>query len=454
MENKVKSNNTINPLLLIVVKWGSIILFLLVAILIYYFVFYKKSLRYEHFETINVSKTSKQVTIYEDSLNKLYFNNPILLCNLIPTLSSTACVINGVSVVKNKFPVHIIKLIDGSILAVFNDGRLYSKNDILNTLWDGPLDNSLINNVTPLRMITLNTDVSSLLGVGYDNKLYSRNLDINGSFDSKTIWKPIANNSDIIYIIFDRETHNLVSIDTNGKLFIKSTNDLTSKNQEINNSMLDRPLLRLYYDMYGYMLAIDNQFQLYQFKDKDWKNSGLNLDRGSNQTRLHDIIYYNDGKLLGLVLNDENEMLVSSKQSDIYYLSPFVPLSDIQENIKSKNFMLTDADVIQNKIGYINPLLFSETNKDDTRDDDTSFALNKQSLETQNKLRNFCKSRYDITSASHEENYELLSNVEKNNSRISQLKLVLDNLIEYDPDKNKIKESYPYLYPVDSLDLK
>lgn len=449
MENKVKSNNTTNPLLLFAFKWGFVLLFILIVILIYYFLYYKKSLRYEHFVDVNVSKMSTDNTIYEKSLNKLYFNNPILLCNLLPNLSTTACVINGVSVVKNKFPVHIIKLIDGSILAVFNDGRLYSKNNMLDKLWDGPLDNSLINNITPLRMITLNSDVSSILGVGYDNKLYIRELDTNGSFDSKTVWKPIANNSNIIYVIFDRETQNLVSIDINGKLFIKSTHDLTSKNQEITNTMLDRPLLRLYYDMYGYMLAIDDQFQLYQFTDKKWKTSSLNLDRGSNQSRIHDIIYYNDGKLLGLIINEENEMLISSKQSDIYYLSPFVPLSESTQENNNQNFMLTDSDVIQCKIGYINPLLFDN---DNNKDDDSSFALNKQSLENQSKLRDFCKSRYDTTSASHEENYELLSSVEKNNTRISQLKDILDNLIEYDPDKQKIKESYPNLYPITSLD--
>ena len=204
--------------------------------------------------------------------------------------------------------------------------------------------------------------------------------------------------------------------------------------------------------MYGYMLAIDNQFQLYQFKDKNWKTSSLNLERGSNQSKLHDIIYYNDGKLLGLILDEENKMLISSKQSDIYYLSPFTPLSNLTQENKNQNFMLTDSDVIQAKIGYINALLLSDN--DDTKDDDASYAYSKQSLETQNKLRNFCKSRYDTISASHEENYELLSNVEKNNSRISQLKEVLDNIIKYDPEKQKIQESYPNLYPLDSLDQK
>jgi predicted RNase H-like nuclease (RuvC/YqgF family) len=142
-------------------------------------------------------------------------------------------------------------------------------------------------------------------------------------------------------------------------------------------------------------------------------------------------------------------MLISSKQSDIYYLSPFIQLSNVTHENTNQNFMLTDSDVIQAKIGYINPLLLSD---DDTKDDDASYAYNKQSLETQSKLRNFCKSRYDTISASQEENYELLSNVEKNNNRISQLKDVLDNIIKYDPEKQKIQESYPNLYPVNSLE--
>jgi hypothetical protein len=113
--------------------------------------------------------------------------------------------------------------------------------------------------------------------------------------------------------------------------------------------------------------------------------------------------------------------------------------------------MLTDSDVIQNKIGYINTLLLSE-NDDDTLDQDTSFAFHKQSLETQKKLREFCKTRYDTISGSQSENYETLSEVEQNKDRISKLKIILDNLIEYDPDKKKIKESFPNLYPVNSLE--
>ena len=386
-------------------------------------------------------------TIYEKSLTDLFGSNIRMMCNMLPTLDRSVCIIGDTPFVKYSFPVHMIKMQDTSILAVFNDGRLYSRDSIYSTVWKGPLDNSLPNDSIPLRMITLTSDLTSLLGVGYDNKLYIRGLITDGKFNSDQLWKPVPNNTNIIYVLYDRETNGLISIDINGIIFIKSNPDLTSDNIPIINPLIDRPILRLYYDAYGYMLAIDSKFDLYQFKDKKWKTNGLNMERGHNLAKIQDILYCNDGKMVGLVFVNNANMLHIMKQSEIYFLSEFMPL-DIQSSIElsTNKFLLSDSDIINAKIGYINPRAL--VSDDDTLDQDTSFAFHKQSLENQKKLRDFCSSR-NSTLETNYDNYDLLSGVEQNTEKINLLQGVLDNLIKYDPDKQKIQDQFPLLYPPD-----
>lgn len=478
-QNSVKEGSKpgVNPLLSKVINWSFVVVFILIIVFIYYHFFYPHSKRYEHFTDdisnttkTTVSKTQSKIkseenstsnnetslnltklkkTVYEIALIKLYGDNSRMICNMLPTLDKSICIIGDKEFVRYHFPVHMIKMQDGTVIAVFNDGRLYSKDSVLGTIWKGPLDNSMPNSIIPLRMVSLTTDLSNLLGVGFDNKLYIRTLDKDGKFDPQSVWKPVPNNNNIIYVIYDRDTQLLVSIDVKGRLFIKRDAELSSDNTEITNIVLDRPLLRLYYDIHGYMLAIDNEFNLYQFKDKNWKTSGLNIERGHNDAKLNDILYYNDGKMLGLAFVNDANMLHTMKQSEIYYLSRFIPL-DIQETLeiesinKNSNFLLNDADVIRNKIGFINVLLLGDNN--DQYDQDVSFAFHKQTLENQKKLRDFCSKRNETAGEKLYDNYDLLSNVEQNTEKIGLLKDVLDNLIKYDPDRLEIQEQFPALY--------
>jgi len=481
--NQSKSIAHINPIISKVINWGAIIIALCLIVVIYYFVFYSNSMRFEHFKNSTsdsiltntttstvgqvgqVGQVGRQVeqsipfkisssndSVYEKALNLLFGENARMICNMNPSLDNTVCKISGVTFSYLHFPVQMIKMQDGTILGVFNDGRMYSKDTQDGTIWVGPLDNSLPNSQVPLRMITLTPDLSYLLGVAYDNQLYIRTLDSQtGKFDVTALWKPVTNNYDVIYVIFDRDTKFMVSIDTKGKLFIKTSIDITSQNTEITNSKLDRAILRLYYDNFGYMLAIDNQFKLYQFTEKDWKKSGLNLERGANAAQINDIIYANDGKLIAFVFQPNIFMLTTMKQSQSYYLSQFIPLDMLHslsisslDSKPSANYLMSDGDVIAAKIGYINPALTANDN--DVLDQDVVFAFNQQSLKDQGKLRDFCTSRYNTTVA-NADNYDVLSQVEENSERISLLKDVLDNLIKYDPDKTKIQETYPALYP-------
>jgi hypothetical protein len=443
------SNENIDTLLNAVVIIVFLICFIGVIILIYKLFVeedYNK-LRIEGFTGKTFVDRSSTVTytttIYETSINDMYTNNPRLICSVVATSGKDVCIVNDVPYVIYKFPVHLIKLINGSILAVFNDGRLYQKDSILSTMWRGPIDNSLPNNIVPLRMVTLASDLVTLLGVGYDNKLYMKAPTDNGNINLEGIWKQVPNNADVIYVLYDRETNFLITINTQGKLFIKPSEDLTNDNIELLNK-LDRPILRLYYDLNGYMLAIDNKFDMYEFIDKDWKNSPLNIKRGPNSSKIHDILYNNDGKMFALVFNPDAFMVQIMKQAEVFYLADFAPL-DIQLSLEtSTDFVMSDQDIIKSKTGsikdYINNMELNEST-----DDDPNFAYQKQMLETQAQLRDFCAKRGNSVASNNYDNYDMLTSVEENVTKINKLKNVITNLMAYEPDRMRLQEKYPVI---------
>jgi hypothetical protein len=423
------------------INFGTVILFFGLAIIIYIYFFHKPKIsNFESFE--NQSTLTNNDTVYETSLQNLYPDNPRLICSMIPNLSNNICNIDGNQYIIYNFPVQMIKLIDGSILAVFNDGRLYTKDDIFNTMWHGPLDNSLPNNSIPLRMVSLSTDLSTLLGVGYDNNLYMKQPDTNGNLNLVGSWRIVPNNNDIIYVLFDNDTGYLISIDIQGNLFIKTSHDLTSNNTELINR-LDRPVLRLYYDMNGYMLAIDTNFDMYQFSELNWKNSPLNTKRGANSSKLQDILYHNDGRLFGLVFNPASYMVQIMKQDQAFYLGNFVSFEQSINLENNAEFVMSDQDIILSKTGNIKAYL-EAINASDTADNDPNVAYQKQIMETRAKLKQFCATRNSTTSSNYD-NYDLLANVEQNSDKIMQLQNIISNLITYEPDKNRIIEKYPII---------
>lgn len=422
------------------INFGTVIGFFALAVLIYIYFFNKPKI--STFESLIEPFTESNDTIYETSLKNLFEDSPRLLCSMLPNIDSSVCNVDGNQYIIYNFPVHMIKLIDGSILAVFNDGRLYTKDNIFNTMWQGPLNNSLPNDNIPLRMVTLSTDLNTLLGVGYDNKLYMKQPDTNGNLNLIASWRVVPNNNNIIYVLFDNETGYLISIDTQGKLFYKQSSDLTSNNIELINR-LDRPVLRLYYDINGYMLAIDDNFDMYQFSELNWKNSTLNTKRGANSSKLQDILYHNDGRLFGLVFNPDSYMVQIMKQDQAFYLANFTPLEQSISLENSSEFVMSDQDIILSKTGNIKAYL-EAINASDAADSDPNIAYQKQIMETRAKLKQFCATRNSTTSSNYD-NYDLLANVEQNTDRIMQLKNIINNLIAYEPDKNRIIEKYPVI---------
>ena len=448
--NKPITKPKLDKTLSMIINYGTVIAFLVLTVVIYWYFFSGKQItKFECFDNPD--------TLYERAIQSTFTNNPRLICNLTPTPTNNICNVEGQTFIKFNFPVHMIKLIDGSILAVFNDGRIYRKDTIQNTMWQGPLDNSLPNDIIPMRMITLSTDLATLLGVGYDNQLYMKPATTDGKPDITAVWKPVPNNAGIIYVLFDSDTGNMISIDTNGKLWIKTATDYTSARTEL-ITKLDRPVLRLYYDNNGYMLAIDGNFDMYQFSEVNWKNSPLNLQRGHNPSKIADILYDNDGRMYGLVFNTKANILQTMKQDMAYYLGNFLPL-DQQVSIgggassssgASGNdrveFVLSDQDILKSKVGNIN-IYLDKLESSDTADDDTNVAYQKMILQTRADLRQFCASRNNGTGSSsgNFDNYDLLSQVEGNDDKITKLKSIINDLIIYEPDKARILEKYPII---------
>ena len=467
--NSIMHNTTKkDELLSTIVNIGSVILFIAIVVIIYLIFFNKQKITntFENFESENELITQPtgssnesgenesgenesgeneyegNDTIYETSLKSLYSENKRLICSMLPSISNTTCTIDKISYVIYNFPVHMIKLVDGSILAVFNDGRLYKKTDIFNTMWAGPLKNSLPNDNIPIRMISLTTDLTTLLCVGYDNKLYMKKPDSNGLINLVAPWQLVPNNINIIYVLFDNETENMISININGELLIKTSLDITSNNIELLNK-LDRPILRMYYDLNGYMLVIDNKFELLQFSELNWKNSVLNLDRGSNNSKIQDILYHNDGKLFGLIFKPDSYMVQIMKQSQAFYLGDFTPLEQHINLNNNNEFVMSDQDIIKSKFGNIQTYINNQNNVNDA-EDDPNIAYQKQIIETRANIKQYCSNR-NIISSNNYYNYDLLANVEKNDDKIIKLKDIANKLITYEPNKQQMLDKYTIL---------
>ena len=408
-------------------------------------------------DDVNTISATNSNTIYEKSLNKIYGENKRFFCSLLPTINpnSNTCRVNNTPYIIYKFPIHIIKLLDDSILAVFNDGYMYTKNNMNETLWQGPIENSMPQTNIPLRMITLGTDLLTLLGVGYDNILYKKtpNADSSGistSINLTGVWKQVPNNANVIYVLFDNTTNFLISIDIYGNLFTKTTIDIKSANKQLITS-IGRPVLRLYYDLNGYMLAIDTNFDLYQFTGLNWKNTPLQIERGSNPNKVHDILYDNDGKLYGLVFNNDEFKIKIMKQKAVFYLSEFYTL-DVNFNKNTQNnFLLGNRDILKCKIGSLYDFLIT-LQMNDTTDEDTNYAFQKQVIESEADLRQFCSTRNANTDNANYDNYELLGNVENNNDKILKLQNVIKNLMAYEPERANLQDKYPMLNTDNTFD--
>lgn len=389
-------------------------------------------------EDLTQKDSEFQETIIEKSLNSIYPGATKLICNMKPTTDTSLCMVEGKPMVKYLFPVHMLKMPDTSILAVFNDGRIYMKNDILDNMWKGPIKNSIPFDSVPLRMITISYRDNSLLGIGHDNNLYAKQANAIGGLDIYGEWVLVPNNQNIIFCMVDKDTKKLICIDVNGSIYTKETVDITSS--LVPTTDISVPVLKLFYDENGYMLALDTKFNLVQFKTRDWKSSSLNYDKGVNKTRVFDVMYDNDAKFYGLVFVPGAGILEIMKQQQIYFMSDFIPLEfHTESSLHTTNFAMNDMNVILYKTGVNMVEDNNDYGSEHNRDEDLNYAYMKSMMDDKRRLREFCKNR-GIGSAAKYENYEMVNQIQEQGKKIKDLNKVIANLMEYEPEKHKIQE--------------
>ncbi len=452
---------------------SQIIILVLIIIVILYYVLIIKNNKIEYFDpspTPTLNRTLPPVSsnpfmlvesiVYSQTTNI----TPIMKKNLRIDPSSsnidpdTKNVYNRILV-----PTHLITTLDGKYLAVFNDGQLYMKNDIADdTLWMGPLDNSLY---TPsnskigigMRMVMLFPLIKNqekqvrLLGIGADNVIYYKE---NEKLTSQWKKPTITNATKLVYLFCDFYEQNnkyplLYGITTNGNIVYKNNNGappsdiieeeefmslpFTPKTPSINSNI---PLLKVYWDRNGFMIGIGTDFRLYQKNGIDWtirpwsiSNDIRGTNVGSSATVI-DMLMDKDSRMIGLVLNNDNvnPMISIQKQKDPYYLSDFESLQTSIPNNKKYN----TYDIIKYKTGFDWQKFFSFEDADEHmyRTHNLQAIYQRQLLEDKAKLKQICKERKPATNTEMR-NYDLEKEIVTKDEKINTLNKELEGLLKF-----------------------
>lgn len=378
-------------------------------------------------------------TIWEKSIKRVFTQYPVMQCNVLPTMKNSMCMINDEPIVKYKFPVHLLKISNGKHVAVFNDGRLYMKDKLTDKMWQGPLKNSLPNRSIPLRMVTLDTSGTKLVGVGYDNKAYIKYGDPNQTIDVESEWRELYGLDNIIFVMYTYDAsidkNRYVVLTTDGKIMATKTDDANSG--LITYGLLTDPVLKLMLSADGYMLALDTNFQIRTFEDKEWTQSQFSTKFGANPTRVTDIIYDHDQLMFGCVFLPKAGIVEIMKQEEPDFQSKFVPFELNRFLTGGLENILTDRNIIMSKLGiYTGQGLLEEQ----ALDDDINMAYQRQMLLDKKRLREFCKGRGLLTE-NNQRDYSVLRKVEDNKKKIDKLNDIIAKLISYDPDQKPIQES-------------
>jgi hypothetical protein len=378
-------------------------------------------------------------SIFEAALWNAYDKSPLVLCQIIPALGSKECRVGEIEIIKYKFPVSLARLPNGKTAAVFNDGRIYLKDRLIDKLWQGPIKNSFPDRTIPLRVITLNPEADRLVGVGYDNRVYIKKKDPNANVSIETEWEQIPGLADVIYLLYEQDQttgkYNYIIINRIGRVVLVPVDRPTTRPTPVGN-IQDR-VLKLIYDPEGYMMALDINFNLRSFDKKDWKTSQLSQPRRRNKMSVLDVLYDKDQLMFGLVIVKETGMTEVMKQEDAHFMAPFVPL-DLNKYVDSNlDMRLTERTIIQTKLGVVPGQGLLE---EEALDEDVNMAYQRQLLEDKKRLRDFCANRALRTDANYK-NYDVLKAIDDNATKIEKLTSAIQDLISFDPDQKAIKES-------------
>ena len=483
-----------------------ILISICVILIIYYYNLNIKTNNVESFEDKELEKQSLEdylfynnnISIYEKSLisKQLPF-----ACAVLPHSKYFDHSYCGEDYSKNKliFPVHIIVNFKGNYLGLFNDGLIRKKDSMSNDFWNNPLNNSVANQPTsnfgsndqivPMRMIGFDGG-NNLIGVGFDNKLYIKNdpSDLDNSNNAAIMMKKDKTyenrwiqrsepyiNKDIIYILYKQNNQNItidvnnnkdiaLVIDTNGDLFYFSYNN--SEETILNPITTNLSLIKIYFDQYGYLLGISNEFKLYRSKKKiyfdttyeDSNDKDLTKETDNdiipneilfdetkfNPTLLLDVIYDYDSRLFGLGIFPARKRTILMKQKyecDNCFFSTVFGFShevnNFYSNVEENNIKLSKEDLLKLKSGY--DIGITQVKKYPELTDINS-AFHKSSLNARKTLRKYCKKYNNNEKNSNTQNFEMISRIEEQEKKIDELNNSIAQMIQFDPDKKKIQE--------------
>jgi hypothetical protein len=446
--------------------WSQIIILVLVIIIILYYVLIIKNKKIETFESPTPSQPPKlsNPNILPESLIYMQTTNitPMMKQNLrIDPSSSNINPDTKKEYTRILVPTHLVTTLDSKYLAVFNDGQLYMKSDIVDdTLWMGPLDNSLY--YPPgtkigigMRMVMFFPLIKNqerevrLLGIGADNLVYYKE---NEKLTSQ--WKRAPTRNPLVYLFCDFYEQNnkyplLYGITTSGLIVYKNDNGkppsdiieedefmalpFTPKSPVILNNI---PLLKVYWDRNGFMIGIGTDFKLYQKNGIDWTVRPWEISkeiRGTNpgsSATVIDMLMDKDSRMIGLVLNNDpvKPMISIQKQKDPYYLSDFESLQDsIQSNKKYNTY-----DIMKYKTGFDWQLFFSFEDADEHiyRQNNLQAIYQRQLLEDKAKLKKICRDRKPATNTEMR-NYDLEKEIATKDEKINTLNKELEGLLTF-----------------------
>jgi hypothetical protein len=414
--------------------------------------------------------SSQEPPIYQKAYDDMTDDkmSPVVKFNLkIDPRGNTIDPTTGQQMTKLLVPIHVTPLIDGLILGVFNDGKLYYKKNIFDDqLWMGPLNNSLYGSQFDgigMRMVILfplNNNFErqiKLIGVGQDSCLYYKETE---DLQSKWIKSQTDGNGNdnLVYLFCDyyqnmEEYYPLLyGITADGLIVYKNFNgtDPDSKVEGIdliNKATFTEPnpkisdnikVLKVFWDRNGFLIGIGQDFRLYQKKGIDWKIRPWETSediRGTNpgaNTKLIDIIMDNDARMIGLVLDsDSNPPMIRFKKQNLnYYLADFEEISEVS----IQNKMYNPLELVKFKTGldWVAYLSFQDPDEILYRSNNLQAIYQRSVISERLRLRNLCKNR-NPTSNLEARNFDFERIAKEKEDKISQLTEELNGLLVYNP---------------------
>ena len=362
----------------------------------------------------NLENLTETENIYFDHE---FSNDKIKGCkkNKIPTIIDKNILRYPIQIILYKYVTkNVESTIDNYIyLGLFNDGGIYSKDDIKQTHWDGPLVNSLVEengNLKSLRNLSLSKE-GELLGISFDGNVYIKTQlteNILKSYEMQ--WKkwdiPMSN---VKYLMFN-ENEDYYIITKDSKLLINKKPQVLKTTDSILVNVN-----KIYKDYNNYLLFLDNDNKLYKSVNTSDSNTIELMDEFSS-TELVDIIYDNDKTLIGLGIpekglkNNETKLLQQKKQ---FFLSKFFLIENVSNTLRK---ILSKNEIIRFK-NNINVEIKEAIESLD------ELYINEKKID-QKEFREFCGEKFSNTKV----NLEIENEIKINNEKLEKLSKTISNL--------------------------